>query len=202
MPRSDEPTPELNPTSGSTALIIIDMQNAFFEDETLAARQASLVAACNDLIAAARRNGVPVLVARTEHLPDRSTWTTSMLDDDQGFIFTGTHQADTVDGLQVEELETVTKTRDSAFFGTDLADRLRSLSVERLILAGVATHNCVAHTGADAFAHDFRVSYAADAIGSTNERYATAMLEILSDEYRQPIIGRAEVEALLRRSSD
>ncbi|MFJ6002238.1 cysteine hydrolase family protein [Arthrobacter sp. NPDC092385] len=195
------PPADASPSSAGrgekTALLVIDMQNAFFEDPVLAAVQQSLVAACNDLIDAARRSGAPVLVARTEHLPDRSTWTVSMLDDDQGFIFRGTRQADVVEGLRVEGLETVTKTRDSAFFGTDLAERLRSLGVAQLVLAGVATHNCVAHTGADAFAHDFRVSYALDAIASTNEEYAEAMLEILSVEYRQPIIGQVEAEALL-----
>ena len=120
-----------------------------------------------------------------------------MLDDDQGFIFSGSHQADVVEGLRVDGLETVTKTRDSAFFGTDLAERLRRRGVERLVLAGVSTHNCVAHTGADAFANDFRVSYARDAIGSTNDKYAEAMLEILSIEYRQAVLGQAEAEALL-----
>lgn len=176
---------------GRTALLIIDMQNAFFEDEVLDRSRASLVASCNELIGAAARGGAHVLVARTEHLTDRSTWTLSMLDDGQGFIFRGTAQAEAVEGLQVEGLETVTKTRDSAFFGTDLAGRLRGLGVRDLVLAGVSTHNCVAHTGADAFAADFRVTYVIDAIGSTNERYGEAMLEILSVEYRQPIVGLA-----------
>lgn len=194
---SDVPGAGDRTPGGRAALLIIDMQNAFFEDEVLAKAQGPLVAACNGLIDAAQRGGSPVLVARTEHLADRSTWTTSMLDDDQGFIFRGTHQAAVVDGLRVSGLETVTKTRDSAFFGTNLAARLRGHAVERLVLAGVSTHNCVAHTGADAFAHDFRVSYALDAIGSTNADYAAAMLEILSVEYRQPIVGLVEAGALL-----
>lgn len=184
--------------SGRTALLVIDMQNAFFEDRNLAAMQDTLVTACNGLIGAARQGNALVLLARTEHLTDRSTWTLSMLDDDQGFIFRDTRQAEFVQGLDVEGIDTVTKTRDSAFFGTDLAERLRRQGVERLILAGVATHNCVAHTGADAFASDFRVSYVLDAIGSTNEQYAEAMLEILSVEYRQPIISQEEAEASLR----
>jgi nicotinamidase-related amidase len=195
MPRADAAPDD---QQGTTALLVIDMQNAFFEDEVLAVVQQPLVTACNSLIGTARASGAHILVARTEHRQDGSTWTLSMRDDDQGFIFEGTRQADFVEGLAVEGLETVTKTRDSAFFGTDLAARLRGLGVERLILAGVATHNCVAHTGADAFAHDFRVSYVSDAIGSTNEEYAAAMLEILSVEYRQPIIGLAEALALLK----
>jgi nicotinamidase-related amidase len=182
---------------GRAALLIIDMQNAFFEDEVLERSRSSLVAACNELIAAADRGGSIVLVARTEHETDRSTWTLSMLDDGQGFIIRGTAQAEPVEGLHVEGMESVTKTRDSAFFGTDLAERLRLLGVQDLVLAGVSTHNCVAHTGADAFAADFRVTYVADAIGSTNERYAEAMLEILSVEYRQPIVGLATAVDLL-----
>lgn len=194
MPPSDA---SVGTERGRVALLIIDMQNAFFEDEVLAGAQKSLVGACNALIDAAQRGRTPVLVARTEHLRDRSTWTVSMLDDDQGFIFRGTHQAEAVEGLRVEGLETVTKTRDSAFFGTDLAERLRGHGVKRLVLAGVSTHNCVAHTGADAFAHDFRVSYVLDAIGSTNAQYAAAMLEILCVEYRQAVISRSEAETLL-----
>lgn len=197
MPRSDA-SPSGGPDAGRAALLVIDMQNAFFEDQKLAAVQEALVASCNSLIDAARAGGTPVLLARTEHLPDRSTWTLSMLDDDQGFIFRGTQQAEFVQGLRVEGIETVTKTRDSAFFGTDLAQRLRMQGVERLVLAGVSTHNCVAHTGADAFAHNFRAAYARDAIGSTNDDYAAAMLEILSVEYRQPIISQAEAKAFLR----
>lgn len=193
--RQSDPGSGAGRTTGSTALLVIDMQNAFFEDEKLGAAQETLVAACNGLIAAARTGGAPVLLARTEHLRDRSTWTLSMLDDDQGFIFRGTHQAEFVEGLDVEGIETVTKTRDSAFFGTDLAERLRAQGVESVVLAGVSTHNCVAHTGADAFAQNFRVSYALDAIGSTNDDYAAAMLEILSVEYRQSIIGQEEAEA-------
>ncbi|PPB48626.1 cysteine hydrolase [Arthrobacter pityocampae] len=178
------------------ALLIIDMQNAFFEDEALAGQQQDIVAACNGLIEAAHGAQAPVLMALTEHLQDGSTWTRSMLDDGQGFIFRGTRQADVVAGLHVEEVDVVTKVRDSAFFGTDLAARLRGLGVDHLVLAGVSTHSCVAQTGADAFAHDFQVSYARDAMGSTNQQYADAMLEILSDSYRQPVVGQAEAEAL------
>lgn len=182
---------------GRTALLVIDMQNAFFEDPMLGSAQRDLVAACNVLLEAAAEGGAPVLVVRTEHAPDRSTWTISMRDDEQGFIFAGTHQAALIHGLRVGDAQSVTKTRDSAFFQTDLAERLRKLGVERIILAGVSTHNCVAHTGADGFAENFRVSYARGAIGSTNTRYAAAMLEILSTEYRQPILDQAQAEALL-----
>ncbi|MHA7282419.1 cysteine hydrolase family protein [Arthrobacter sp. TMS2-4] len=181
---------------GRVALLIIDMQNAFFEDKALAGQQERLVGACNGLIDAAGSSHAPVFLIRTEHLRDGSTWTRSMLEDGQGFIFRGSHQAEFVAGLHAGELDVVTKTRDSAFFGTDLAARLHDEGVDRLVLAGVSTHSCIAQTGADAFAHDFHVTYARAAIGSTNEEYADAMLEIISVGYRQPVLGRVEAEAL------
>jgi nicotinamidase-related amidase len=172
------------------------MQKAFFEDETLGKREDLLVKACNSAIADAREAGISAYVIRTEHQRDKSTWTLSMLDDDQGFLFSGTEQAEPVDGLEVDGLPELVKTRDSAFFGTDLLQRLRNLSVDTVVLAGVATHNCVAQTAADAYANNLRVVYAKDAIASTNEEYAENVLGVLMDEYRQQAMGADEVRRL------
>lgn len=180
----------------AVALLIIDMQKAFFEDGALGSRQEALVAACNSVIRDAREAGVAAYVIRTEHQRDRSTWTLSMLDDDQGFLFSGTEQAEPVDGLEIEGLPELVKTRDSAFFGTDLLQRLRNLSVDTVVLAGVATHNCVAQTSADAYANNVRVVYAKDAVASTNEEYARQVLTVLTDEYRQQAMGAGEVRNL------
>lgn len=180
----------------TVALLIIDMQKAFFEDETLGKRQDLLVKTCNSAIADARDAGISAYVIRTEHQRDKSTWTLSMLDDDQGFLFSGTEQAEPVDGLEIDGLPELVKTRDSAFFGTDLLQRLRNLSVDTVVLAGVATHNCVAQTAADAYANNLRVVYAKDAIASTNEDYAQNVLEVLMDEYRQQAMGADEVRRL------
>lgn len=180
----------------AAALLIIDMQKAFFEDGSLGERQHSLVAACNSVIADARRADCSVYVIRTEHQRDKSTWTLSMLDDDQGFLFSGTEQAESVDGLDIDGLPQLVKTRDSAFFGTDLLQRLRNLDVDTVVLAGVATHNCVAQTAADAYANNLRVVYARDAIASTNEEYARHVLQVLTDEYRQQALPADEVREL------
>ena len=69
------------------ALLVIDMQNAYFEDPALAARQDHVVAACNELLAGFHSNGYKALLIGTEHERDKSTWSLNMLDDDQGFIF-------------------------------------------------------------------------------------------------------------------
>jgi nicotinamidase-related amidase len=175
------------------ALLVIDMQNAYFEDPALAARQDRLVAACNELLTAFSANGHKALLIGTEHERDKSTWSLNMLDDGQGFIFRGTEQAGFVRGLATDGLPRLVKTRDSAFVGTDLLARLRNWDVDEVVLAGVSTHNCIAQTAADAFARNIRVTYARDAVGSENDQAAEDMLRILSAEYRQAVQTNEEI---------
>ena len=184
------------------AVLVIDMQNAFFEEPALRARRDELTAACNGLINAAAKGNGKALLVKTEHEPDKSTWTLNMLDDDQGFIFRGTEQADLVPGLLTDGLPQLVKTRDSAFFGTDLMLRLRNWDIETVVLAGVSTHNCIAQTAADAFAHNLRVIYAAEGTGSEDPEAADATQAILGREYRQRILPVSRIAELLKNPSD
>lgn len=179
------------------ALLVIDMQNAYFEAPELAAQQDRVVASCNALLEGFTAGGHKALLVGTEHERDKSTWTLSMLDDDQGFIFRGTKQAEAVPGLAKDGLPQLTKTRDSAFVGTNLLARLRNWGAEEVVLAGISTHNCIAQTGADAFAHNIRVTYAKDAMASEDSQDAADMLRILSTAYRQPVRSNQEILARL-----
>ncbi|WP_189016767.1 cysteine hydrolase family protein [Paenarthrobacter histidinolovorans] len=179
------------------AVLVIDMQNAFFEDPALGRRQEAIVQACNSLIAAAKQNDAPVLLVKTEHERDKSTWTLNMLDDDQGFIFRGSDQAAFLPGLRTEGLPQLVKTRDSAFFGTDLLQRLRNWDADIVVLAGVSTHNCIAQTAADAFGHNIRIVHASDATASEDDEAATAVQGILSREYRQQVLPLTVVTEIL-----
>jgi nicotinamidase-related amidase len=182
------------------ALLVIDMQNAYFEDPALAAQQETVVRACNELLAAFSSNGHKALLIGTEHERDKSTWTLNMLDDNQGFIFRGSNQAAFVPELAVQDLPRLLKTRDSAFVGTDLLSRLRNWGAEEVVLAGVSTHNCIAQTGADAFAHNIRVTYAQDAMASEDGQDAADILRILSTTYRQPVQANNAILERLRDS--
>ncbi|BCW50597.1 isochorismatase family cysteine hydrolase [Arthrobacter sp. StoSoilB13] len=180
------------------AVLVIDMQNAFFEEPALKRRQEEVVAACNSLTSAARAAGANVLLVATQHERDKSTWSLNMLDDNQGFIFRGSEQANFVPGLVTADFPQMVKTRDSAFFGTDLGMRLRNWGVETVVLAGVSAHNCIAQTAADAFAHNIRVIYAAEAVATENPEAAEAVLRVLTREYRQRVLPLDEVLKLLK----
>ena len=55
-----------------------------------------------------------------------------------------------------------------------------------------------AQTGADAFAHDFRVAYATDAIGSPQPQLGSQILSFICDEYRQECLSGTAAEQWLR----
>jgi nicotinamidase-related amidase len=185
-------------TDRSAALVIIDLQNGFFEDPVLVRDRSRIVEATNTLAERARAAGAPVFTVVTEHARDRSTWTLNMRDDDQGFNFGETTQASLLSDLHLPGAHRIAKLRDSAFLGTNLAHRLRVAGVGRVLLAGVSTQSCVAQTGADAFAHDFRVAYATDAIGSAQPQLGSQILNFICEEYRQESLAGAAAERWLR----
>ncbi|MFN3602272.1 MAG: cysteine hydrolase family protein [Dietzia sp.] len=185
-------------TGERTALVVIDMQNSYFEFPELAEVRDELVGSINELIHAAHDADRPVILVRTEHAEDRSTWTLSMCEDDQGFAFPGTEQARFLDGLATGGHVEVVKTRDSAFFRTSLKAELDRLGATRLLVCGVSTHSCIAQTAIDGFAENYRVAVARGAVSSDNSPLSEALLEFLQDQMRQPLLDRTRSLELLR----
>ncbi|AVM63804.1 NAD synthase [Dietzia sp. HMSC21D01] len=181
-----------------TALVVIDMQNSYFEFPDLASVRDELVASVNELIEAAHESGRPVVLVRTEHARDGSTWTLNMCEDGQGFAYPGTEQAQFLDELVTGNHIEVVKTRDSAFFRTDLNARLAHLGVDHLLVCGVSTHSCVAQTAIDGFAENLHVAIARGAISSDNSELSEALLDFCADQMRQPIVDQQASLELLR----
>jgi NAD+ synthase len=179
------------------ALLLVDLQNAYFESPALAEKQTALIERANELVRVARQAARPVVLVRTVHARDKSTWTINMREDDEGFAFPGTEQASYVSDLEADGAIDVTKTRDDAFHGTRLREVLADLEVSHLLIGGVSTHSCVAETAMAAFAHDFHVAIAGGVIASENPELADAMLTFLTEELRQPVLDQAASTALL-----
>lgn len=189
---SETPRAPVTTRAMSTALILIDLQNDYFNDDELERCRGDLVEATNLLVEHARAAGAPVVEVRTVHQEDRSTWALNMLEDGQGMAFEGTEGAARVDGLAEPDV-VFEKTRDSAFHGTDLATWLRERDVDEIVLAGVSTESCINATATDAYAHDFRTVLVKDATASVEWRLHDQTLERLEAQYRQPVIPAADV---------
>lgn len=175
------------------ALLVVDMENAFFQTDPLRTLLPELTARCNELVAAAREAGTDVVNIRTQHERNKSTWARNMLQDDKGFVFDGDDDAQSVDGLDVGPAVQIVKTRDNAFFGTDLEMRLKNMRAERIVLCGVSTHSCVALTAAEAYARNHEVILAEEAIASYLPHVHGSTLEVLKAEYRQPALSNEEI---------
>lgn len=169
------------------ALLIIDMQQAYFNDPRLERHKDRLVDAINKLVDEHIENGDLIINIKTVHARDKSTWTLNMLEDNQGFAFEGSDETRTLSGLRLQTAIEITKTRDSAFHGTDLLRILRDHQVKHLTLAGVSAHNCIFQTASDAYAYDFPVRLVAAAIADEDETLQRQAFDFLKTEYRQHI---------------
>lgn len=185
--------------SPSPALMLVDLQVAFFSAGPLADLREVLVRRSNALHGWATEFGLPIFLVRTQHCPDRSTWTLNMLEDDQGFLIRGEPDTEPLPGLIVQGTRDVVKTRDSAFHDTDLSSQLQALKIDTLVMAGVSTHTCVASTAADAYARDLHVVLAQDAIASHRPHLHQPTLDLLRDEFR---FDHAPVDGITSRTPE
>jgi nicotinamidase/pyrazinamidase len=163
------------------ALLIIDMVKDTFEDShkypiTPFARK--IVAPINNLIAVFRKENWPVIFS-----------TDAFREED--FIFTGRMKPHSLAGTEGAEVtgELDRKPQDlwqpkprfSAFFRTDLAERLKKDEVSLCAVAGIATNFCVLATVFDALCHDFRAVLLEDCTAAFSEEIHTRTL----DNYRR-----------------
>ena len=83
------------------------------------------------------------------------------------------------------------KNRYSGFFGTDLADQLEAISVDKIIVCGVCTDICVLHTTADARNRDYQVEVPTDCVASfDDDAHAWAL------KHMERILGAKLVQAV------
>lgn len=176
------------------ALLVIDLQEDFFADAELARQRDALVEACNTVVDKASAAGAPVFEVRTIHAPDRSSWSLNMLSDDAGMTIESTPGAAPVDGFSAPEATVVEKTRDSAFHGTTLAEKLGDRGIMSIAICGVSTESCIAMTAAEAYARDLHVTLVRDALASIDPDAHDNALDRLSRQYRQTITTSDEIE--------
>jgi isochorismate hydrolase len=81
----------------------------------------------------------------------------------------------------------VVKKRYSAFFGTQLAQLLKSVPCSHLVIGGVNTHACVRATAVDAFQLDYKVILAVDSIASYDDEYHRESIRYLAQSIGEPM---------------
>jgi len=164
--------------TGHTALLVVDMQNDFCAETGYITRELGrdvracreIVPALNDLVAAAREAGIPVV------------WIVAEYDDDDipapmlaKKLAAGISAVSCARGSWGAEAFGVTRNADepvvvkhnySGFVGTELHTVLASRGIATLVFAGVQTNVCVESTLRDAHAMGYYVVVAEDCVAS------------------------------------
>lgn len=179
-------TPLANGTAaGATALLITDMISRwrFPEGRPLLLQAARIAPAIAALKARCRRAGVPVIYANDNQGMWRSDFR-HVVEDALARGGTGARIA-----LQLapdDDDYFVLKPKRSGFFATPLDLLLRHLAVRRLIVTGVASDQCVAHTAADARLRDYDVVVPSDCIAANSADRNRRALRHLEEAVRVP----------------
>jgi nicotinamidase-related amidase len=114
------------------------------------------------------------------HKADRSTWSRLMLKYDYPCMIEATPDIEFVDGFALPaSAHNIQKRANSAFLGTDFEEQLRTLDVQKLVLAGAFIDGCVGLTAADAAQRGFEVVLAADAMAHRDAHHREMMIEWL-----------------------
>ena len=169
--------------STRTAVIMIDMQNMYLEQERRDAfgwppiwNFDTVVAECAALLADARAQGIPVIYTRQVSRPDGADATPSMRKLMSKTLSAGEEpvkvepdgwSSQILDAVAPQPGDTViTKLRWDAFFGTELENILRNLDVNRIVVAGLQTNVCVETTSRTGVMKNFEVAVPEDAVST------------------------------------
>jgi nicotinamidase-related amidase len=179
-------------TSRKPALIIVDMLNDFVTGSLACERAERIIGPLTELIAAARKAGVPVIYANDAHLKgidhELKLWGDHAL--------AGTPGADVIPELAPAAGDyIVPKRRYSAFFQTDMKILLDELGVDTVAVCGMHTHMCCRHTAADAYQYGSDIIAPEDGLDAFTAEDHEAGMAYLKGTYGAEITTCAELAA-------
>jgi nicotinamidase/pyrazinamidase len=171
------------------AVIVVDMQRGFMSPEgTLYCGDAarSIIPRVRDLVEKEAAAASLVIFTADTHKPDDLEF--AMF---PPHCIEGTPETEIIPELaDLAARHTILpKRRYSAFFETDLAERLAAFRPEKVIVVGDCTDICVMHTVADARNRDYPVEVPADCVASFDAGAHTWALE-----HMQRILGARVVQ--------
>lgn len=161
------------PGEGKTCILLIDLQEYF------RGMIESMLSNLQRIITTAREKNIPLIFTQHGH---ESTEEAGMLGAWWGdLIIKGTPEARLLPELNIRPEDIVIqKDRYSAFYNTDLAEKLKERNIKDLIIGGVMTNLCCETTARDAFVRDYRVFFLADGTSTGEEDYHLSTLKNLS----------------------
>jgi len=196
-----------------TALVAIDMQNAFLEPNgPIPVRSAlEIVEPINRAAQGCRELGVPVIWIRSHHPANGGDWRhffdhfvrPDRREAAAAHLSADAHGSQFYSEMDVQDSDyIVIKNRYSCFVpGSSSLERLlRSMGRDTIVLCGTKTNICVESTARDGMMIDFRVVVLQDATSTLSDEEHQASLNVLIQEFAD-ILTVDEVLGELRANS-
>jgi nicotinamidase-related amidase len=174
-----------------SALIVTDMLNPYeHEDaEPLKDSVRTVVGPMRELIARARAADVLTVYVNDNH----GDWSAARAE----------LVAQALDGAAPELVEPivpeedtpfVVKARHSIFYETQLEYLLRQEQIDRLILTGQVTEQCILYSALDAYVRHFGVSVVTDAVAHIHKSLADAAMQMMEANMRADLKSSGELD--------
>jgi nicotinamidase-related amidase len=159
-----------------SALVVIDMLNTYdFEDaDKLVGSAKEVVPNIAALIDRARREEVPVIYVNDNY----GDWNSSV-DELLENGLEGEHPELVEPVRPPDDASFVIKARHSIFYGTPLEHLLATHDIDRLVMTGQVTEQCILYSALDAHVRGIDVAVPADAVAHIHEDLAEAALKMM-----------------------
>ena len=175
----------MNLDPGSTAVVVVDMQNGFCHPDgsLYAPGSEAAIEPCVETVEDAREAGASVVFTRDVHPPEQFDGNHYYDEFDRWgeHVLEGSFEAELVAELDpaAEDLVVEKHTYD-AFYRTELEGWLESHGIDDLVICGTLANVCVLHTAGSAGLRDYRPILLEDAVGA------------IEDDHREYALDHAE----------
>jgi nicotinamidase-related amidase len=170
------------------ALLVVDMLNRYEHEDAdlLRGTVRDVVPVIADLVARATDDGALVAYVNDNH----GDWTAGR----------GKLTRWALDGADPSLVEPIAPSRDvpflvkarhSAFYATQLEYLLRSNDVDRVVLTGQVTEQCILYTALDAYVRHFELTVPRDAVAHIHDDLAEAALRMMEVNMSADVVDAA-----------
>ena len=167
------------------ALVLVDMLKGFTSSECpLGTDCPEVVAANRTLLEAFREHQLPVFFTTVIYRDSSQAKVFRQRVPALEVLSPGSKWVEIDDELAMQAGETLIEKRwASAFFATDLNDRLRQAGADSLVVTGLTTSGCVRATVLDGMQNEFPVVVPREAVGDRNQEAHKANLHDMNAKY-------------------
>ena len=162
--------------SGGTALIVVDMLNPYrhADAERLSAHVGDALPGIQTLLSRAAQVELPIVYVNDNY----GDWNSSAGELAKNAL-AGAHPELVEPVLPPDGHSFVIKARHSIFYGTPLEYLLDQMAVDRLVLCGQVTEQCIFYSALDAHVRHFKVAAPTDGVAAIYEHLAEPALEMM-----------------------